>query len=74
MSETSNTSEPEDKFITELKTLINKHSKENASDTPDFVLADYLGQCLRAFDYAARYRESTKTLIEPASWGGKGEL
>lgn len=62
--------EPEDKFCTELRVLINKYSKENGSDTPDFVLADYLTSCLRNFDYYTRYRESTKTLVEPAEWGG----
>lgn len=29
-------------FEKELEMLINKHSKENESDTPDFVLAQYL--------------------------------
>ena len=64
---------PEDKFNTELRALINKHSKEGASDTPDFVLADYLTECLRVFDYTVRYRESTKDIVEPAEWGGVGE-
>ncbi len=35
---------------------INFHSAENESDTPDFVLADYLIACLDAFDDAARAR------------------
>ena len=33
-------------FEKELETLINKHSKENASNTPDFLLAEYLNSCL----------------------------
>ena len=70
---TNSNAEPEDKFNTELRALINKYSKENGSDTPDFVLADHLTTCLRNFDYYIRYRESTKTLIEPAEWGGQGE-
>lgn len=53
---------PEDKFMSELKHLINKHSKENGSNTADFVLAQYLVHCLEAFDYAVKYRESTRTL------------
>lgn len=68
----SQPSEPVDKFYTELRELINRYSKENGSDTPDFVLAEYLNQSLKIFDYAVRYRESTKTLIEPAEWGGVG--
>ena len=31
----------EGEFIKELKTLINKHSIENGSNTPDFLLARY---------------------------------
>lgn len=37
-------------FITDLTKLINKHSRENLSDTPDFVLAKFLDSCLRAFE------------------------
>ncbi len=49
-------------FEEELRALINKHSKENGSDTPDFVLAEYLTRCLSAFDGAvnARYFPSTR--------------
>jgi len=39
-------------FHKELENLINKHSKENGSDTPDFILAQYLVDCLEAFDKA----------------------
>jgi hypothetical protein len=54
-------SHPDSKFQQELSSLLNRYSKENASDTPDFVLAEYLVHCLKAFDYAVRYRESTKS-------------
>lgn len=70
---TSEPAEPEDKFLTELRTLINKYSKENDSNTPDFVLAEYLSQSLKNFNYIVNYRESTKTLVEPAEWGGTGD-
>lgn len=39
-----------------LETLLNQHSRENESNTPDFILADYLTGCLRAFDSAVRMR------------------
>lgn len=39
-------------FEKELEHLINRHSKENASDTPDFILAAYLSDCLRTFNHA----------------------
>lgn len=44
-------------FEIELQGLINKHSRENGSNTPDFILAEYLNDCLKAFDYAVRGRE-----------------
>lgn len=36
-------------FEKELGQLINKHSIENESDTPDFILASYLRKCLTIF-------------------------
>lgn len=44
-------------FRDELSALINKHSKENGSNTPDYVLATYLSICLEAFDNAVKIRE-----------------
>ena len=44
-------------FIKALEGLINSYSKENGSDTPDFILADYLTQCLQTFDNVLQARE-----------------
>lgn len=44
-------------FLGELEQLINKHSKENDSNTPDFILAEYLKDCLEAFGKATRGRD-----------------
>lgn len=44
-------------FEKELEKLINKHSLESDSDTPDFILAKYLKSCLLAFNGATRRRE-----------------
>lgn len=44
-------------FEYELRELINKHSRENGSDTPDFILAQYLTHCLDAFNIAVISRE-----------------
>jgi hypothetical protein len=41
----------------EIATAINRVSAENGSNTPDFILADYLANCLDAFDKASRARE-----------------
>lgn len=46
-----------DAFRRELASVLNRFSMENASDTPDFLLADYLIDCLRALDTAVRARE-----------------
>lgn len=40
----------ESNFRTELQDLINRHSMENGSDTPDFLLAEYLTRMLEVFD------------------------
>lgn len=45
-------------FKKELERIINEHSCENESDTPDFILAEYLCSCLKAFDSAVKKRET----------------
>lgn len=44
-------------FRKKLEDLINENSKENGSDTPDFILATYLENCLKSFDLAVKARE-----------------
>lgn len=44
-------------FEKDLEHLINKHSMENGSNTPDFILATYLRDCLLTFNKAVRWRE-----------------
>lgn len=46
-------------FRIELQSLINRHSLENGSNTPDFILARYLERCLTVFN---------ETLTERAAW------
>ena len=45
-------------FITKLMALINEYSLENASNTPDFILAMYLENCLKTFNEAIQQREA----------------
>ena len=45
-------------FRKALEHTINCHSMENGSNTPDFVLAQYLMDCLSAFDKASQHREA----------------
>lgn len=56
-------------FRRELAALINRHSRENASGTPDYILANYLARCLDNFDQTVIEREGffnrpVKTLPE----------
>ena len=44
-------------FVSELTSLLNRHSKENGSGTPDFILAEYLWGCLAHFNSAVNRRE-----------------
>lgn len=47
-----------DDFATELQSLVNRHSVENASNTPDFILAQYIAGCLATFATAVQQRET----------------
>lgn len=46
-----------DTFERELVGLINRYSQENESDTPDYILANYLLDCLAAYNRALQIRE-----------------
>lgn len=48
VSVSNNTKDSE--FEKELESLLNRYSKENGSDTPDFILAEYLIGCLENFN------------------------
>jgi hypothetical protein len=59
---------PELTFQQELSSLINKHSLENGSNTPDFVLATYLNACLESFDAAVKRRTEWMGGEEGGPW------
>ncbi len=42
----------------ELGSLLNRFSVENESNTPDFILAQYLIGCLQVFTTAVQQRET----------------
>lgn len=44
-------------FHDELTSVINRYSKENESDTPDYILALYLMACLDAFSFSVILRD-----------------
>jgi len=49
-----------EKFEKDLTNLINHHCLENGSDTPDFILARYLTNCLKAFNDATQDFDSER--------------
>lgn len=44
-------------FRKDIENTINRYSKENGSNTPDFIVAQYLVDCLGAYDKAVTARE-----------------
>lgn len=46
-----------DELEKDLAAVLNRHSAENATDTPDFVLARYLLTCLDAWNAGVARRE-----------------
>lgn len=49
-------------FRQELTSLINRYSLENLSNTPDFILADYLVDCLETY---------SQTVTKLDTWYGR---
>lgn len=47
----------ERKFREKLAKLLNKYSREHGSNTPDFILARYILEVVKAFDNAANVRD-----------------
>ena len=47
----------ETQFHRELSSFLNRYSKENGSNTPDFLLASYLIGCLHTFNSIVNARE-----------------
>jgi hypothetical protein len=44
-------------FCHKLTALLNEYSMENGSDTPDYILAQYLVNCLAAYNIAVQARD-----------------
>lgn len=47
-----------DSFESDLQALINRHSRENASNTPDYILAQFMSSCLDAWNTGVQQRET----------------
>lgn len=61
-------------FRAELESLINRYSKENGSNTPDFVLAHFLCTQLSLFDQAVCEREKFHGRPDPRKSATSMEL
>lgn len=57
-----------------IETAINRDCAENGSNTPDFIVAEFLTNCLAAFDTATRQRERWygRNIVE-LGCGGTGD-
>ena len=44
------------KLEEEIRSALNRASRENVSNTPDWILAEYLLACLNAYEAATRKR------------------
>jgi hypothetical protein len=55
-------------FSQELEELINRHCRENLSNTPDFLLAEFMQGCLRVYESTTRQRDKWYGVtLSPAS-------
>lgn len=64
-----------DNFSSELARVINANSRENGSDTPDFILAGFLVDVLLAWDRAMQRRTEwygSKAVDDGATVVGQG--
>ena len=50
--------EPKRNLKRELAGLLNEHSAENASDTPDYLLAEFMLDSLNAYERATQKRDA----------------
>lgn len=67
MTENKAAVDPHSQLRKRLQGLLNKECAENGSDTPDFILAQYLIASLKAFDWATAARDKWYSVcLEPA--------
>lgn len=68
MSDTKTYVDPHGGLRKRLEALLNEESAENNSNTPDFILANYLIAALKNFDMTVKRRDEWYGVhLEPAS-------
>lgn len=63
-------------FKSQLRSLLNRHSREGRSDTPDFLLAEYMLGALKLYEESVNAREvwyGRKTVPAPDVVQGRSE-
>lgn len=55
----------------DIAAAINRHSRENVSNTPDYILAEYMLICLAAFEKATEQTKAWHGTL-PAAASGPG--
>lgn len=58
-------------FREALESLINRYSRENESNTPDWILATFMHGCLMHFEGAVRERDKWYSISPEPGWDGK---
>ena len=61
----------EHSFTRKIQDLINENCMENVSDTPDYILAFYLNDCLNAFNNAVLSRREWHSTENTKDWETK---
>ena len=61
-------------FTKKLTGLLNRGSMENGSNTPDFILAEFMADCLLAFDRAVVKRDQWYGIELRPGWRSESEL
>ena len=51
------TNREDDELSAKLRILLNSESRESASDTPDYLLAEFILRCLKAYENAVKERD-----------------
>lgn len=59
----------DDNFLRELSRVLNRAHAENASNTPDFILAEFVSDCINAFAKVVTARR--KWWGQPDEWNSK---
>jgi len=58
-------------LVSDIASALNKNCAENESDTPDFILAEYLVGCLESYETCKRANERWYGVPGPSIFGNR---